>query len=232
MDPQNQEKFAIHEACREGRTQANPRLATRRDDDDRLPLHWAVAYNRVPIVSVLVQSKGFDVDAQDGSGWTPLMMAASLKESDELVDLLLSRGADVNMKTTDTVHHQTALHFTASKNNLDIARKLIAHKATARVKDKRGQLPTHRAAAVGSVPMLKLLLEANSPINASDMDGMTALHHAIAEGFGDAALMLMKAGAELDKRDNDGQLAIDHAPDAKIKNYILQTAEIEGIELP
>lgn len=72
---------------------------------------------------------------------------------------------------------QTALHFTASKNNLETARKLISHKASARVKDKRGQLPLHRAAAIGSVPMASLLLENKSPLNATDVSGLTALHH-------------------------------------------------------
>lgn len=72
---------------------------------------------------------------------------------------------------------QTALHFAASKNNLDVAKKLIEQKATARVKDKRGTLPLHRAAAVGSVPMVQLLLDVNSPVNATDMSGLTALHH-------------------------------------------------------
>ncbi|KAF9640426.1 putative proteasome regulatory particle subunit protein [Lasiodiplodia theobromae] len=220
---------------------ANPNLATRRDDDDRLPIHWAVSYNRIPIVSQLIQTKNFD----DGSGWTPLMMAASLKDADELVDLLLSRDADVNMKNNNG---QTALHFTASKNNLDTARKLVAKKASARVKDKRGQLALHRAAAVGSVPMIKLLLQANSPLNATDMDGMTALHHTIAEGHGDAALVLLKAGADTEKKSIDGSLAIELAPDTKVKidllaqirasvltmqimNYIIQNAELEGIEL-
>lgn len=37
---------------------------------------------------------------QDGSGWTPLMIASSLKEGDALVDLLLSKEADVNVKST------------------------------------------------------------------------------------------------------------------------------------
>ena len=72
---------------------------------------------------------------------------------------------------------QTALHFCASKTNLEVARTLINHKATARVKDKRGHLPLHRAAAVGSVPMVQLLLDNRSPINATDMSGFTALHH-------------------------------------------------------
>lgn len=131
---------------------------------------------------------------------------------------------------------QTALHFTASKSNLDIARKLVENKASARVKDRRGQLPLHRAAAVGSVPLIKLLLEAKSPVNATDIDGMSALHHgklgdeklvyrlvwlihvqAIAEGHGDAAVELLKAGAEPDKKNTDGATALELAPDAKVK---------------
>lgn len=103
---------------------------------------------------------------------------------------------------------------------------LIANKCSARVKDKRGQLALHRAAAVGSIPILKLLLEqGKSPINATDVDSLTALHHAISEGHGDAAILLMKAGADLEKRDADGHLAIDLAPDTKVKSSfaLLQT---------
>lgn len=44
--------------------QANPKLAKRRDDDDRLPIHWAASYNRLPIVELLSERKDFDVDAQ------------------------------------------------------------------------------------------------------------------------------------------------------------------------
>ena len=179
-------------------------------------------------MELLAEQKGFDVDAQDGAGWTALMIAASLKDADALVDVLLAKCADVDMKT---YNGQTALHFTASKSNLDTARKLIAHKASTRVKDKRGQLPLHRAAAVGNLPITKLMLENRSPINATDIDGSTALHHAIAEGHGDTALVLLKAGAETDKKDSSGAYAIDLAPDAKVRSYIVRAAEEEGIEL-
>lgn len=40
------------------------------------------------------------MDVQDGSGWTPLMIACSIKDGDELIDLLLARGADVNLKSS------------------------------------------------------------------------------------------------------------------------------------
>ena len=53
------------------------------------------------------------------------------------------------------------------------------------MRDKRGQYPIHRAAAVGSVPMLNLLIKHHSPLNATDSAGQTPLHHAIAEGHGE-----------------------------------------------
>ncbi|CAD0042967.1 unnamed protein product, partial [Aureobasidium pullulans] len=219
---------------------ANPKLAKLRDDDDRLPIHWATSYNRLPIVEILSERKDFDPDVQvrdpivlptfpkgregtrsdkthikDGAGWTPLMIASSLKEADPS-----STSSSPNPPTPPSL-----------KIEPRYSQKLIANKASARVKDKRGQLPLHRAAAVGSVPMVKLLLENRSPVNGSDGDGCTALHHAVAEGHGDTAVVLLKAGAETDKRDNSGALALDLAPDAKVRSYITRAAEEEGIAL-
>ncbi|KAL4741390.1 ankyrin repeat-containing domain protein [Aspergillus similis] len=231
-------KFPLHEAAREGKLSlaesllnANPKLATTKDEDDRLPIHWAVAYNHLPIVELLVSTKDFDPDVEDGSCWTPLMIAASLKnaEGDPIIELLLRKGADVNVKS---ITGQNALHFATSKANISTVRTLLENKCSARLKDKRGQLALHRAAAIGSTPIIQILLkEGRSPINATDNDGLTALHHAISEGHGDAALTLLKAGAEADKKDASGTLAIDMAPDKKVRNYILQAAEREGIEL-
>jgi ankyrin repeat protein len=42
--------------------QANPKLSTLKDDDERLPIHWAAAYNHLPIVELLVARKDFDPD--------------------------------------------------------------------------------------------------------------------------------------------------------------------------
>jgi 26S proteasome non-ATPase regulatory subunit 10 len=193
---------------------SNPKLALLRDPDERLPLHWAVSYNHLPITQILLDQPKLDIDATDGSGWTPLMMSCSRPDGEATASFLLSRSADANAKNNNG---QTALHFCASKGNLDLAKMLMEKGASARVKDRRGQLALHRAAAVGSTPLLKLLLEkGKSPINASDVDGMTALHHAVSEGHGDAALTLLVAGAEFDKQDSEGRLALDLAPDAKV----------------
>lgn len=149
------------------------------------------------------------------------MIASSLKDStgDAILTLLFQKGADPNLTTTSG---QNALHFASSKANISTVRILLAHKCSARVKDKRGQLALHRAAAIGSIPIIELLLgEGKSPVSAADMDGLTALHQAVSEGHGDAAVRLLKAGADPEKRDRDGNLAIEVAPDVKVSLFLL-----------
>lgn len=139
-----------------------------------------------------------------------------------------------SVKATNNIsanNSQTALHFAASKQNLSTFQLLLASSASTRTKDKRGQLPLHRAAAVGSIPIMKACLEHRSPLNATDMDGYTALHHAIAEGRGDAAGFLIKQGCEVDKRDAGDHLAIELVPDGKVKSFIERIAEEEGVVL-
>ncbi|KAI8947124.1 ankyrin repeat-containing domain protein [Xylaria longipes] len=99
------DKYAIHAATREGKLtvvesllNAEPKLSQRKDDDGRLPIHWAASANQHAIVLLLSQQKTFDPDVEDDSGWTPLMIAASVKDGDAIVDILLQRGADVNQK--------------------------------------------------------------------------------------------------------------------------------------
>jgi hypothetical protein len=46
------------------KSQANPKLANLRDDDDRLPIHWAVSYGHLNIAVLLSGVKNFDPDVQ------------------------------------------------------------------------------------------------------------------------------------------------------------------------
>ncbi|KAL2105555.1 hypothetical protein VUR80DRAFT_8170 [Thermomyces stellatus] len=237
MDTSSTSPFALHEACRQGNLSLAeqlikdaPNQANVADQDGRLPIHWATSSNNAAIVRLLSELRGFDPDVQDESGWSPLMIAANVQDSEEVLAILLRKDADVNQKN---YNGQTALHLVASKNRLDVARTLLSHDppASPRLRDKRGQYPIHRAAAVGSTPMITLLLEHKSPLDATDSAGYTALHHAIAEGHGDAAVTLLKAGCDSAKRDRDGLLAIDLAPDKEVRRYIQRMAESEGIEL-
>ncbi|KAL9575204.1 hypothetical protein ACKAV7_000566 [Fusarium commune] len=227
----NDDKFPLHAAALtvfEGLLKSDPKLSQRKDNDGRYPIHWAASSNNLDIVQLLANQRSFDADVQDESGWSPLMISASVPEGEAVVKLIMSKDADVNLKNSAG---QTALHFVASKKNLDIARVLIDNGASTRVRDRRGQYPIHRAAAVGSVPMVTLLLKNRSPLNPADNEGFTPLHHAIAEGHGDTAVALLKEGADFTLKNSADELALDLAPDKEVRQYVLQGAEREGIEL-
>ncbi|QYS99251.1 Ankyrin repeat protein [Trichoderma simmonsii] len=100
------DRFPLHTAAREGRVAAfegllktDPKLSKRKDDDGRYAIHWAASSNNHEIVLLLANQASFDPDIQDDSGWTPLMISASVPNSEPVLNLLLSRGADVNIKS-------------------------------------------------------------------------------------------------------------------------------------
>ena len=52
--------------------QADPKLTGVKDDDGRLPIHWAASSNQSDMVSALVGLKDFDADVQVCSARLPL----------------------------------------------------------------------------------------------------------------------------------------------------------------
>lgn len=101
--------------------------------------------------------------------------------------------------------------------------------ASARIKDKRGQTALHRAAAVGSLPMVKLLLKEGTGngngngkafVNARDGDGWTALHHAMAEGNADVAVELVQLGGDLSIVDSEGKSPWQVVIDGKTEDHV------------
>lgn len=92
-------------------------------------------------------------------------------------------------------------------------------------------MPIHRAAAIGSSPLIRILLDNNSPIDPTDDYEQTPLHHAIAEGHGDAAITLLKRGATTDRKDKEGKLAIELAPDRKVRLFVSNAAKAENIKI-
>jgi ankyrin repeat protein len=69
----------------------NARSKSDRFARDNTPLHAAAANSQVEVATLLVE-RGADVNARDGSGFTPLALAANSR-SDLLMLLLLEKGA-------------------------------------------------------------------------------------------------------------------------------------------
>ncbi|EFY89417.1 ankyrin repeat containing protein [Metarhizium acridum CQMa 102] len=80
----------------------DPKLSKKKDDDGRYPIHWAASSNNLEIVTLLANQASFDPDVQDDSGWTPLMISASVADSEAVLRVLIQKGAEVNEKTIET----------------------------------------------------------------------------------------------------------------------------------
>uniref|UniRef100_A0A7N2R224 Uncharacterized protein n=1 Tax=Quercus lobata TaxID=97700 RepID=A0A7N2R224_QUELO len=105
-----------------------------RNEDGRSLLHVAVSSSHPEVVKVLsaIDESASVINSADEEGWAPLHSAASIGNL-EIVEVLLSRGADINMKTDGG---RTALHYAASKGWMKIAEILISQGAKINLKDK------------------------------------------------------------------------------------------------
>ena len=91
------------------------------DNKQRTPLHYAVQYNNVDVVKLLI-SKGADVRAVDKEKRTLLHYAARNTDVDVVKMIINTSGADV--KAVDK-NKWTPLHIAAWHPNADVIRALV-----------------------------------------------------------------------------------------------------------
>ncbi|CAD5115172.1 DgyrCDS4169 [Dimorphilus gyrociliatus] len=198
----------------EGKTQLfqqilneNPQLAVKKDQSGRTALHWACSGGHHRIAEILINNYHVNIEEGDDSGWTPLIIAVSAGR-EEIVDLLLQCGADVN--TTNSTG-QCSLHYAASKNRETIVKKLIERKADVNVRDCVNSTPLHRSASKGNSTITKLLIESRATLNPQDTGGNSPLHAACEEGRSNDVKLLIDAGANPYLKNKDEQTPHDIA---------------------
>lgn len=130
---------------------------------------------------------------------TPLQSAVWMKH-DDIVKLLLQRGADVNAPANEN-GGQTALQIAASQNNHAMVKLLVSHKADVNGMPSpvRGRSALQEAASRGFVQLTQYLLDCGADPNlpAARLGGFTALQGAAIEGKLRIVIMLLQAGAHV-----------------------------------
>ncbi|XP_048214551.1 alanine aminotransferase 1 isoform X2 [Perognathus longimembris pacificus] len=139
---------------------------------------------------------GADVNARDSECWTPLHAAATCGHL-HLVELLISRGADLLAVNTDG---NMPYDLCEDEQTLDCLETAMANCGIT-------QDSIEEARAVPELHMLddlQSLLHAGADLNNPLDNGATLLHIAAANGFSEAATLLLEHGASLSAKDRDG----------------------------
>ena len=181
------------------------------DIDCETPLHLASCFGKIEIARVLLDH-GANVSAENYDSETPLhVMSRGKFDSQDgirLTQLLIERGIDANTPDKD---HDTPLHAACYFGQLDIARELLGHGATATTVNDRGETPLHvllrgKHEPQDGVRLARLLLENGADANTPNkMQDTTPLRLACYSGKYDVARLLLDHGAEANIGDHRGE---------------------------
>lgn len=157
-------------------------------------------------------SNGVSIETRNEAfeGETGLIVAAE-NGHHELVEFLLSGGADVDAKT-DMIPLQggkyTALHLAAANGHLRIVRSLIDAKANIDAKATTGT-PLHSALRNNHAEIAEVLLAAGAdPFGVDRSMGRTLLHEAALIGASETVERLLNAGLSIDAQERSGSTAL------------------------
>ncbi len=171
-----------------------------------------------PIIVSLFLDHGLPVDISAENGKT-LLMIASHNGATQVVQVLLSRGADINATDNEGM---TPLHnAVAGYSRSATISYLLKHGARIDSARRDGSTPLMEASRKGRADFVEMLIQKGANINAQDERGETPLIRAAQMGHASVVQILLSHGANIaSKRKQDGATALSLAESTHVKDII------------
>lgn len=215
------------------------------------PLCAASSHGHKEVAEYLI-AQGATLDSTNFIGGTTPLYWAVLGDSKELIKLLLDKGANVNIVTSEgrlisLVRSEAALqllldkgatlnvpddkrpplHVAAYRGNLEVAKALLAHGAQPNIHNSWGATPLHEAVRsdMDNQEMVKLLISHGAEVNARDGRGDTPLHTAVGgfTGCMDGMIPFWEKIAIVNRRLDMAKTLLAHGASISATNTLGQT---------
>ncbi|MBA2709463.1 MAG: ankyrin repeat domain-containing protein [Tatlockia sp.] len=164
------------------------------------PIHIAAKLGYLDVVKALIDNRPLLLEQTDAYGQTPLYWAALSGQTD-IVDYLISKGANVNVFSTSPMIEHTGkspLYQATEKNYCQIVKSLLKAGAIINAPDNLDH-PIHIASKKGNLDLVKTLIDYNPKlIEQKDFFGQTPLLWAAAKGQKDVVDYFILKNANLD----------------------------------
>lgn len=138
-------------------------------------VHDAVSAGDAARVREMLERAPGAIESRDNLGKTPLFFAVTYGR-EEMVDLLIDQGADVNAQDHTGL---TPLHVAAFMSRPACAQRLLKAGARIDATDAFGDTPLHSAAMHGMTGMIGFLARRGADVNATNKEGETPLDLAV-----------------------------------------------------
>ncbi|RWR89553.1 ankyrin-3-like protein isoform X1 [Cinnamomum micranthum f. kanehirae] len=176
------------------------------------PLHFFADTGNAELLQMILRLSTADLNKQDGSGSTPLTIAAKAGHA-EAFRILVMAGADVRLKTRDGETVVSILQSQAAASDRDRFEQILLDAILGYiVTDHSVFRALHYAARKGDSSAIVQLLKMGFPVNSLDEDGYSPLMVAAREGNADACkLFLLQGGADCGLVNHLGETALSVA---------------------